>query len=120
MARRNTNAMGFDWAFSSAYAAATVWHRLSWFGAAAVMTQAERQTEATRMFSEKVAAAYEGGWKAGLEAMRTMGGIALGAKPRATAPIAIADAAVRPALRKARANARRLNRRAVKPSRKYK
>ena len=85
--------MGFDWALSSAYAATTIWHRLSWFGAAAAMTQAERQAETARMVGEKVAAAYEGGAKAGLEAMRTMWGIALGAKPSAAAHAAIADAA---------------------------
>jgi hypothetical protein len=45
MARRSTTAMGFDWALSNAYAATTIWHRLSWFGAAAAMTQAERQAE---------------------------------------------------------------------------
>src|SRR5262245_34848169 len=117
MGRRSTSVMGFDWALSSAYAASTIWHRLSWFGAAAVMTQAERQAEATRMLAEKVAAGYEGGWKAGLEASRMMWGIALGAKPGVSAPAAIADAAMRPALRKARANARRLNRRAVKAPR---
>lgn len=110
--------MGFDWALSSAYAATTIWHRLSWFGAAAAMTQAERQAENTRMVGEKLAAAYEGGAKAGFEAMRTMWGIALGAKPSAAAPAAIADAAMRPAFRKARANARRLKRRALKRPRK--
>ena len=114
MARRTTTAMGFDWALSNAYAATTIWHRLSWFGAAAAMTQAERQAETTRMASEKIAAAYEGGAKAGLEAMRTMWGLALGAKPSVATPAAIADAAMRPAFRKARANARRLKRRAVK------
>ena len=108
--------MGLDWALSSAYAATTIWHRLSWFGAAAAMTQAERQAEATRMFGEKVAAAYEGGWKAGLESMRMMWEIAPGAKPGVHVAAAIADAAARPALRKARANARRLNRRAIKKS----
>ena len=118
MARRSTTAMGFDWALSSAYAATTIWHRLSWFGAAAAMTQAERQAEAARMVGEKVAAAYEGGWKAGIEAMRTMGSIALGAKPSATAHAAIADAGMQPARRKARANARRLKRRALKRPRK--
>jgi hypothetical protein len=117
MGRRNSTAMSFDWALSGAYAAATIWHRLSWFGAAAVMTQAERQAEATRMLSEKVAAAYEGSWKAGLESTRMMWGVALGGKPGAHVPAAIADAATRPALRKARANARRLNRRAIKTSR---
>ena len=110
--------MTFDWALSSAYAATTIWHRLSWFGAAAVMTQTERQAEAAQMFTEKTAAAYEGAWKAGLEATRAMWGIALGAKPNVRTSAAIADAAVRPALRKARANARRLSRRAVKASRK--
>ena len=118
MTRRNTTAIGFDWALSSPYAASTIWHRLSWFGAAATMTQAERQAEATRMVGEKVAAAYEGGWKAGLEATRMMWGIALGAKPSATAHARIADAGMRPALRKARANAKRLNRRAHKRLRK--
>ncbi len=107
--------MGLDWAFGSASAAMTIWHRLSTFGATALMSQTERQAEAARMVSEKMAAAYEGSWKAGLEATQAMWGMALGKKPTAGTAVAIADAAVRPALRKARANARRLNRRALKP-----
>src|SRR5262249_54054462 len=118
MARRSTTAMGFDWAFSSASAAMTLWHRLSIFGATALMSQTELQAETTRMVSEKIAAANEGAWKAGIEATQTMWGAALGKKPTLSASVAIADAAVRPALRKARANARRLNRRALKPSKK--
>jgi hypothetical protein len=114
MARRSTTAMGFDWAFSGTYAAATMWHRLSLFGAAGVMSLTERQAESARMISEKMAAAYEGGWKAGLEATRTMWGMALGGKPAAGAPMLIADAALRPAFRKAKANSRRLKRRALK------
>src|SRR3954468_13694878 len=116
MARRSTTAMGFDWAFSNAAAAATIWHRLSMFGATALMSETERQAEAARMVGEKFAAAYEGGWKASLAATEAMWGAAVGKKPTVSAAVAIADAAVRPALRKARANARRLNRRALKPS----
>jgi hypothetical protein len=78
------------------------------------MSQTERQAEAARMVSEKMAAAYEGGWKAGLEATRTMWGMALGSKPATSAPAAIADAALRPAFRKAKANSRRLKRRTLK------
>jgi hypothetical protein len=118
MARRSMHAMGFDWAFSSASVAATLWHRLSLFGAAAMMSETQRQAEATRMVSEKIAAAYEGGWKAGMAATEAMWGAALGKKATVGTAAAIADAAVRPALRKARANARRLNRRALKPSKK--
>jgi hypothetical protein len=118
MARRSTTAMGFDWAFSNAAAATTIWHRLSLFGATVMMSETERQAEAARMVSEKMAAAYEGSWKAGLEATQAMWGAALGKKPTVSTAAAIADAAVRPALRKARANARRLNRRALKPSKK--
>jgi hypothetical protein len=114
MARRSTTTMGFDCAFSSACAAATMWHRLSLFGAAGLMSQAERQAEAARMVSEKMAAAYEGGWKAGLEATRTMWGMALGGKSTTSAPVAIADAALRPTLGKAKANSRRLKRRTLK------
>jgi hypothetical protein len=118
MARRSIPAMSVDWAFSNASAAATIWHRLSLFGAVALMSETERQAEAARMVGEKIAAAYEGGWKASLAATEAMWGAALGKKPTAGTAAAIADAAVRPALRKARANARRLNRRAVKPSKK--
>lgn len=110
--------MGFDWAFSNAAAAATIWHRLSMFGATALMSETERQAEARRMVGEKIAAAYEGGWKASLAATEAMWGAALGKKPTVSTAAAIADAAVRPALRKAKANARRLNRRARKPSKK--
>lgn len=110
--------MGVDWAFSNAAAAATIWHRLSMFGATALMSETERQAEATRMVAEKMAAAYEGGWKASLAATEAMWGAALGRKPTAATAAAIADAAVRPAFRKARANARRLNRRALKTSKK--
>jgi len=110
--------MGVDWAFSSASAAATIWHRMSMFGAAAMMSETERRAEAARMVGEKVAAAYEGSWKAGLAATEAMWGAALGRKPTVATAAAIADAAVRPALRKARANARRLNRRALKPGKK--
>jgi hypothetical protein len=118
MTTRSIPAMGFDWAFSSASIAATLWHRLSLFGAAAMMSETERQAEAARMVGEKIAAAYEGGWKAGFAATEAMWGAALGKKPTASTAAVIADAAVRPALRKARANARRLNRRALKPSKK--
>jgi hypothetical protein len=118
MARRSIPAMSIDWAFSNASAAATIWHRLSLFGAVALMSETERQAEAARMVGEKIAAAYEGGWKASLAVTEAMWGAALGKKPTARTAAAIADAAVRPALRKARANARRLNRRAVKPSKK--
>jgi hypothetical protein len=115
MARRGTRiATGFGGALGSAYAATTMWHRLSWFGAAAVMTEAERQAECTRMLSEKLAAAYEGGLKAGMETTRMISGIAFGRSPTATTQAAIVDASLRPAFRKARANARRLKRRAQK------
>jgi len=110
--------MGVDWAFSNAAAAATIWHRLSMFGATAMMSETERQAEAARMVGEKMAAAYEGSWKAGIEATQAMWGMALGKKPTASTAAAIADAAVRPALREAKANARRLNRRALKPAKK--
>jgi hypothetical protein len=117
MARRNPDTMAFDWALSSACAAATMWHRLSMFGAVGLMSETERQAEAARMVSEKMAAAYVGGWKAGLAATQAMWGAALGKQPTATTPLAIVDAAVRPAFRKTRANARRLTKRSLKTSR---
>ncbi len=63
-----------DWAFSNAARATTIWHRLSMFGATALMSQTERQAEAARMVGEKIAAAYEGGWKASLAATEAMWG----------------------------------------------
>jgi hypothetical protein len=110
---RNTD-LAFTWALSSAYAASTMWHRLSLMGAVAMMSDADRQVEATRMVGEKLAAGVEGGLNAGVQAMHIMADIArgkLGPAEFLNAPSAIMNAGLQPALRRARANSRRLNRR---------
>lgn len=64
--------------------------------------------EAERMVAEKVAAAIEGGFAAG----KVMSGLALAGSPAAAAGVMVAagEAAMKPAARRLRANARRLAR----------
>ena len=77
-------------------------------------TAAERQTEAARMLNEKVAAFAAGCLAANLETARICAAAAFGQfGPARNAPVTIARAAVKPAFRKVKANAKRLNRRAV-------
>lgn len=64
--------------------------------------------EAERMFSEKVAAAVEGGFAAG----NVLAGLSTAAGPLAAAEVLVSagEAAVKPAATRLRANARRLSR----------
>ena len=95
-------------------AAMTLWHRLPMLAFAPLATAAERQAEAARMVNEKTAAFVAGCAAANLELMRIGSAAALGRfGPLRDAPTTIARASLRPALRKVKGNAKRLNRRAV-------
>jgi hypothetical protein len=96
------------------HAAVTLWCRLPCFGALWLMSDAQRQTEAARMVSEKMAAGFEGSLDAGVAAARLVGAAATGRlRPGdlACAPTTILRASLRPAFRRVRANSRRLRRR---------
>ena len=107
--------LGTDCMRAATSAATTLWHRLPMFGLASVTTVAERQAEAARMVDEKAAAFIEGAIAANVEAMRMLSAAAMGQfGPLMNAPIAIASAGLRPAFRRVNANAKRLNRRAIR------
>jgi hypothetical protein len=116
---RKSRGTPFDLAMDSAVAATstamTLWHRLPMFGFASMMTPAERHAEGARMVDEKAAALIEGSLDAGMEAVRAWSAAAMGNfAPLLDAPLAIANAGMRPAFRTVNANAKRLNRRAAK------
>jgi hypothetical protein len=118
MAHKKHTPVGFalDWALSGGYAAATLWHRLAFGGAYSMMSEADRRDETARMVHEKLSASVEGGLNASMETMRVMTKAALGklsADELLAAPSAIMSAGLQPAMRKVRANSRRLNRRAA-------
>ena len=120
MAHTKHTPAGFalDWALSGGYAAATLWHRLAFGGAYSMMSEADQRTETARMVSEKLAAGVEGGLNASVETMRVMTKAALGKlspDELFAAPSAIMNAGLQPAMRRVRANSRRLSRRAGKP-----
>jgi hypothetical protein len=116
---RRSRGSFFDLAMDGALAATsmsmTLWHRLPMFGFASLSSMAERQAEATRMVDEKAAAFIEGCIAANMEAVRMIGAAAMGQLPPLTnAPLSIANAGLKPAFRKVDANAKRLNRRAMR------
>jgi hypothetical protein len=116
MARKRTSFgnLAGDWTLSGIFAAATIWHRMSLVGAFALMSDAERRREATRMLAEKLAAGFEGGLDANVRVMQVMADAArgrIGTGDLLRAPADIASAGLQPALHRARANSRRLGRR---------
>lgn len=114
MAKRNQD-FAAGYAIAAASSAMTLLHRLPMLGLASLATAAERQAEAARMVDEKAAAFVEGGIAASMEAYRAFSAAMMGQfAPLMNAPIAIANAGLRPAFRKVNANAKRLNRRAVR------
>ncbi len=114
MPRRGSN-LGTDSMVAATSAAMTLWHRLPMFGFASLATAAARQSEATRMVDEKAAALIEGCVAANMEAMRMFSAAAMGQfAPLWNAPMAIASAGLRPAFRTVNANAKRLNRKAIR------
>src|SRR5882724_3138188 len=106
----------YDLATASAVAAAstamTLWHRLPMFGIATAAGAIERQAEYVRMVDEKSAAFVEGWVDAGMEMYRAFSALTMGQfAPMMNAPVAIANAGLKPAFRRVNANARRLNQR---------
>lgn len=114
MAKRNQD-FAASCAIAAASSAMTLWHRLPMLGLASVATAAERQAEAVRMVDEKTAAFVEGGIAASMEAYRALTAAMTGQfAPLMNAPLTIASAGLKPAFRTVNANARRLNRRALR------
>ena len=114
---RKSRGSVFDLAFDSSEAAAstamTLWHRLPMF--ASFTGSAERHAEGTRMLQEKSTAFIDGCIAANLEMFRLFGAAAMGQfAPLCNAPFTIASAGLTPAFRTVNANAKRLNRRAVR------
>ena len=114
---RKSRGSAFDLAIDSSEAAAstamTLWHRLPMF--ASFASSAEQHAEGTRMLEEKSTAFIDGCIAANLEVFRLFGAAALGQfGPLCSAPFTIASAGLTPAFRTVNANARRLNRKAVR------
>lgn len=106
-----------DAAFAGAATAMTLWYRLPMFGFTSLSSLTQRQAEAALMIDEKTAAIVEGTLMAGMEMMRLAGAVATGRmRPDelGTAHVAIAAAGLKPAFRTVRANAKRLNRQALR------
>ena len=115
MSRRRSSNLGTDSMLAATSAAMTLWHRLPMFGLASLATATQRQSEATRMLDEKAAAFIEGCVAANMEAVRLFGAAAMGQfAPLMNAPMTIASAGLKPAFRTVNANAKRLNRKAIK------
>ena len=115
MPRRRDSNLGTDSMVAATSAAMTLWHRMPMFGFASLATAVERQSEATRMVDEKAAALIEGCVAANMEAVRMFSAAAMGQfAPLWNAPMAIASAGLRPAFRTTNANAKRLNRKAIR------
>ena len=113
--RRSAFDFAADSMVAGTSAAMTLWHRLPMLGIASFATTAERQAEATRMVDEKTAAFIEGCVGASMEAYRAFNTAAMGEfGALMNAPIAIANAGLKPAFRRVNANAKRLNRRAAR------
>jgi hypothetical protein len=116
-ARRTLTDFTADAAFAGAATAMTLWYRLPMFAFSSLTSMTQRQAEATRMVDEKAAAMVEGTLMAGMEMIRLAGAVATGrmsADEMGAAPVAIAAAGLRPAFRTVRANAKRLNRQALR------
>ena len=97
---------------AAASTAMTVWHRLPMFGMAST---AENRAERTRMVDEKSAAFVDGCIAANMEMFRLFGGAAMGHfAPLFNAHVTIATAGLQPAFKTVNANARRLNRKAMR------
>ena len=115
MRKRSGVDLGMDNMPAATAVAMTLWHRLPMLAFAPLATAAERQAEAARMVNEKAAAFVAGCAAANLELMRIGSAAALGQfGPLRDAPATVARASLKPAFRKVKANAKRLNRRAIK------
>jgi hypothetical protein len=120
MARRyrsKARAFPVDAAFAGAAACVTLWYRLPLLALSSLGEDVERRMETARMVEEKLAAMVEGSLRANVEVMRVAGAAATGRlQPQdiAAAAASIAAAGLQPSFRRVRANAKRLNRRAIR------
>jgi hypothetical protein len=113
--RRNHHQFATASAVAAASTAMTLWHRLPMFGFTSTVTPAELRAETVRMVDEKASAFIEGSLDASLEAYRALTAAMMGQfAPLMNAPLAIACAGLTPAFQTVNANAKRLNRRAIK------
>src|SRR5262245_53518185 len=115
--RSRARRLPVDATMAGAAACVTVWHRLPLLALSSWRADAERRIEMARMVDEKLAAMVEGSVRVNIEAMRIAGAAAAGRLrmhhfPGAAASIAAAG--LRPSFRRVNANAKRLNRRAVR------
>ena len=97
---------------AAASTAMTLWHRLPMFGTAST---AENRAEMSRMVDEKSAAFLDGCLAANTEMFRLFSAAAMGHfAPLFSAHVTIATAGLQPAFKTVNANARRLNRKAIR------
>ncbi len=116
-ARRTLTDFAVDSAFAGASTLMTLSFRLPMFAWTSLVPLAQRQAEVARMFDEKAAAMVEGAVLANMEFMRLAGVAATGRmRPEevGAAAAGIAAAGLKPAYRTVRANARRLQRQALR------
>ena|SRR5665213_676895 len=118
MARRRRNPFEFAarLGFASLHAGITLSYRLPILAAASLTPRgaSHHARELNRMVTEKAAAAAEGAFGVQMEMLRLAGGAML--RPldfaaAAQAPAALVEAALKPGMRKVKANSRRLSRR---------
>jgi hypothetical protein len=116
MAKRvNAHDFAAAGAVAAASTAMTLWHRLPMLGFASAASAAHRQAEVARMVDEKTAAFIEGGIAASMETCRAFTAAMMGQfAPLMNVPLAVTNAALRPAFRRVNANAKRLNGRAIR------
>ena len=116
MVKRNVNAFDLAAGFGLAgmHTAITLWYRWPMIAAAyTAKGEAQHGPEMARMVSEKATAMIEGVFDAQKEMLRLAGAAASGRLDLAdfaSAPASIAEAGLRPAFRRVRANSRRLSR----------
>ena len=115
--RSRARRLAVDATMAGVAASVTLWHRLPLLALSSLRADAERSIEMARMVDEKLAAMVEGSVRINIEAMRIAGAAAAGRLrmhhlPGAAASIAAAG--LRPSFRRVNANAKRLNRRAVR------
>jgi len=97
---------------AAASTAMTLWHRLPLF---AMASTAQNRAEMARMVDEKSAAFVNGCIAANSEMLRLFGAAAMGQfAPLLNAPVTLASAGLKPAFKTVKANAHRLNRKALR------
>jgi hypothetical protein len=110
--KRNAARLAGDLGMAGFHAGITLWYRLPMM-ATAFATAGKADGEMTRMVGEKIAAVFEGAVDAQVETMKMAAAAVTGrltVDDVAGACVTIAAAGLRPALRRVKANSRRLHR----------